>query len=102
MSDEIVWIEWNEFLKFLQKNRRLLPMPVTLSDESLDGLLKIDSELKRLRELVEEVIENFAAAPLGEWDGIGNWLNRAKVIGEQSFNAAFEKGRRRASGEGAA
>jgi hypothetical protein len=92
-----VWIEWNEFLKFLQKNRHLLPMPVTLSNESLDGLLKIDSELKQLRELVEEVIENFAAATLGEWAGVGNWMNRVKVIGPQSFNAAFLRGRRRRS-----
>jgi hypothetical protein len=57
MSEEKVWIEWNEFLKFLQKNRHLLPMPVTLSNESLDGLLKIDAELTRLRDALRHIVQ---------------------------------------------
>jgi hypothetical protein len=52
--------------------------------------------VKVLEELIEEIIENYARGPLGEWAYVGNWMNRAKIIGEKSFNEAFERGRRRA------
>jgi hypothetical protein len=52
------------------------------------------ARLDKLEELIEEVIENYARGPLGEWAYVGNWMNRAKIIGEKSFNKAFERGRR--------
>jgi hypothetical protein len=71
MSREMIWIEWKDFLSFLKRNRHLLPMPVTFSKESLDGLLAIDSRLAKL-EKVESLLRgcNTEIIPLkdGGWE----------------------------------
>jgi hypothetical protein len=69
MSAGKVWIEWGEFLEFLQKNRHLLPMPVTFSVESLDGFLKINEELKQLREALRGIVQWSDACWTGGYAG---------------------------------
>jgi hypothetical protein len=71
MNDKKVWMEWKDFLVFLQKNRRLLPMPVTFSEESLDGLLAIEAELISLRDSLRAALEerdSLVQAQTAEWE----------------------------------
>jgi hypothetical protein len=62
--------------------------------ELQNEIASLSAERDALAGLIEEVIEAFASAPLGEWDGVGAWMNRAKIIGEKAFNEAFDRGRR--------
>ena len=95
LSDEGGYIGFNPEILYVESLRAALRERDQYSREMMNeerSKNTLRSRVEELEELVEEVVEAFGVASLGEWMEVVRWMNKAKkIIGGERFAKAFAR-----------